>query len=94
MLERAKHLHVCTSTIVERLVTERNENGELVVTGVVLGPTVAGQGKGVKMRTVRVKREVVLSAGPFGSPHILMLRYARGRFAYLHAQKLMKCVAA
>ncbi|EIW52847.1 alcohol oxidase [Trametes versicolor FP-101664 SS1] len=64
-------LHVCTGTIVERLVTERMEGGELMVTGVVLGPTY--EGKGVKTRTIKVRREVVLSAGPFGSPQILML---------------------
>ncbi|KAI0776858.1 hypothetical protein BD413DRAFT_523221 [Trametes elegans] len=67
---RVGRLHVCTGTIVERLVTERTEDGKLVVTGVVLGPTVEGAGK---KKIVGVKKEVVLSAGPFGSPQILML---------------------
>lgn len=70
-LARKEHLHICTNTIVERLETERNAAGELVVTGVVLGPSGS---EGGRSRSVRVKREVVLSAGPFGSPHILMLR--------------------
>ncbi|KAL7278106.1 hypothetical protein ACG7TL_008077 [Trametes sanguinea] len=70
---RAGTLHVCTGTIVERLVTERSEDGRLVATGVVLGPTVEGKGVRTKSRVVRVAREVVLSAGPFGSPQILML---------------------
>ncbi|KAI0631605.1 alcohol oxidase [Trametes polyzona] len=69
---RAGRLHVCTNTIVERLNTERIANGKLMVTGVVLGPTVVG-GPGVKTRTIRARREVILSAGPFGSPQILML---------------------
>ncbi|KAI8977857.1 alcohol oxidase [Trametes punicea] len=69
---RAGQLHICTGTIVERLVTERTAEGELVVTGVVVGPTVEGKHRS-KPRTIRVRKEVVLSAGPFGSPQILML---------------------
>ncbi|KAH9848220.1 alcohol oxidase [Lenzites betulinus] len=69
---RTGQLHVCTNTIVERLVTERAADGALVVTGVVLGPTVAGKG-GAKTRTIAAKKEIVLSSGPFGSPQILML---------------------
>ncbi len=72
-LSRKDRLHVCTNTIVERLETERAKNGNLVVTGVVLGPTVEGA-RMVKRRSVRVRKEVVLCAGPFGSPQILMLR--------------------
>ncbi len=49
-----------------------------MVTGVVLGPT--HEGKEVKTRTIKVRREVVLSAGPFGSPQILMLRWAGSNF--------------
>ncbi|KAI0349844.1 alcohol oxidase [Trametes cingulata] len=71
---RAGRLHICTETIVERLETERTGTGELVVTGVVLGPAVEPKGgNGMKTRTIRVRKEVVLSAGPFGSPQILML---------------------
>ena len=73
-LARRERLHVCTGTIVERLQTERaeGEGGELRVTGVVLGPTV--EGATVRRRSVRARKEVVLCAGPFGSPQILMLR--------------------
>ena len=72
-LERKDRLHICTNTIVERLVTERTPSGKIVVTGVTLGPTV--EGKEVKRaKTVKAKKEVVLCAGPFASPQILMLR--------------------
>ena len=72
-LARKEHLHVCTNTIVERLEIERNAEGQLVVTGVVLGPRVEQDGK-KRTRSIKVRKEVVLSAGPFGSPQILMLR--------------------
>ena len=70
-LARRDHLHICTNTIVERLETERTAQGELIVTGVTLGPREEGK-RG--RRSVRAKREVILSAGPFGTPQILMVR--------------------
>ncbi|KAI0665482.1 alcohol oxidase [Trametes maxima] len=67
---RTGRLHVCTNTIVERLEVERGQSGELVITGATLGPAVEGRGP---RRTVTAVKEVILSAGPFGSPRILML---------------------
>ncbi|EJF56945.1 alcohol oxidase [Dichomitus squalens LYAD-421 SS1] len=69
-LARREHLHICTNTIVERLETERTALGELIVTGIALGPREEGKGG---RRSVRAKKEVILSAGPFGSPQILMV---------------------
>ncbi|KAI0643204.1 GMC oxidoreductase-domain-containing protein [Trametes meyenii] len=66
---RTGRLHICTSTIVKRLEIERAPSGELLVTGVVLGPTVEGKGP---RKAIRAVKEVILSAGPFGSPHILI----------------------
>ncbi|KZV70479.1 GMC oxidoreductase [Peniophora sp. CONT] len=60
-------LHVCTNTVVSKLETTREGHGPLRVTGVHL----LGQ-KG-ESRLVRVKKEVILAAGPFGSPRVLML---------------------
>ncbi|KAI8986143.1 alcohol oxidase [Trametes punicea] len=69
---RAGRLHICTNTMVEKLVTELTAEGELVVTGVVVGPTVEAKQE-IKSRTIKARKEVVLSAGPFASPQILML---------------------
>ncbi|KAI1787504.1 alcohol oxidase [Ganoderma leucocontextum] len=75
-LARQEHLHICTNTIVERLETERTAKGDLVVTGVALGQREEGKGS---RRSVRARKEVILSAGPFGSPQILMSRAHRHR---------------
>ena len=70
-LARQEHLHICTNTIVERLETKRTTEGELVVTGVVLGPREEAKSS---RKSVRARKEVILSAGPFGSPQVLMVR--------------------
>jgi choline dehydrogenase len=60
---RRKNLHICTGTIVEKLDVDSRRN----VRGVYLSD-------GRSTRVVRAVKEVVLSAGPFASPQILMLR--------------------
>ena len=69
---RRANLHICTNALVEKVDIERLPDGRVVARGVVLlsqtGPNPE------KRRHVRATREIVLSAGPFGSPHILMLR--------------------
>lgn len=62
-IRRKSNLHICTGTIVEKL----DINAQRKVQGVYLS-----SGRSTKL--VRVVREVVLSAGPFASPQILMLR--------------------
>ena len=53
----------------ERVQIEKSsDNGKLVARGIDL---VSRSGK--EMKSVGVKKEVILCAGPFGSPHILML---------------------
>ena len=68
-IARRHVLHVCTNTTVAKLETTRDGDGLVKVTGVHL------LGKKGETRLVRVKKEVVLSAGPFGSPRVLMLRF-------------------
>ncbi len=64
---RGRHnLEVWTEAHALRVVTEQDDDGGLRATGV----EVERDGERV---TVRAKREVVLAAGAFGSPHLLML---------------------
>ena len=51
-LARRDRLHICTNTTVERLETERTAQGELIVTGVTLGPREEGK-RGRKRVTLR-----------------------------------------
>ena len=70
---RQANLHICTNALVEKVDIERLPDGRALARGVTLlsqsGPNPE------KRRHVRATREIILSAGPFGSPHILMLRY-------------------
>ncbi|KAI0922564.1 hypothetical protein AcV5_009503 [Taiwanofungus camphoratus] len=71
VLKRKANLHICTNTLVEKVDIERLEDGSCVARGVVLLST-AGN-KSERRKFVRAQEEIVLSAGPFGSPHVLML---------------------
>ncbi|TFY61446.1 hypothetical protein EVJ58_g4505 [Rhodofomes roseus] len=68
---RQGNLHICTNVLVEKVDVERLPDGRCVARGITLlsqaGPNPQ------KRKHVRAAREIVLSAGPFGSPHILML---------------------
>ncbi|KAH7918641.1 alcohol oxidase [Leucogyrophana mollusca] len=67
-LARKANLHICTNALVEKLLVDTLPAGDLKVQG--LSVSEAGLGES---RVVRVGHEVVLCAGPFGSPHVLML---------------------
>ncbi len=67
-LKRKSNLHICTDTLVERLVLESLPDGTSVVRGVQM---ISGGGR----KTVKVEQEVIMSAGPLANPQILMLRY-------------------
>ncbi|KAF9467112.1 alcohol oxidase [Collybia nuda] len=62
VIQRKKNLHICTGSIVEKLEIDARRN----VRGVHLA-------SGRVTKLVRAAGEVVLSAGPFASPQILML---------------------
>ncbi|KAI0321514.1 alcohol oxidase [Amylostereum chailletii] len=66
-LERRGRLHICTNSTVSRLEIDNETSGRHVVRGVVI---TSANGT---TKTVRAAKEVVLSAGPFGSPRVLML---------------------
>lgn len=70
---RHANLHVCPDTIAERLVLEK-EGDTLVARSVIIGPADSKVGSG-NTKQVRVRREVVLCAGAFGSPQALLLRF-------------------
>lgn len=70
---RHANLHVCPNTIVERLVLEK-EGNDLVARSVIIGPTDVKGGDRIT-KQVRVRGEVVLCAGAFGSPQTLLLRF-------------------
>ncbi|KAL4068905.1 GMC oxidoreductase [Scleroderma yunnanense] len=68
---RRANLHVCPGTIVERLVMEK-DGDDIIARFVIIGPTDAKVGNGIT-KQVRVRGEVVLCAGTFGSPQVLLL---------------------
>lgn len=68
-IERQSNLHIATNTIVERLQVERLLNGRCIARGVDLLSS-----RQSKRTSVRAGREIILCAGPFGSPHVLLLR--------------------
>lgn len=71
LVRQRRNLHICTNTLVERLMIDQNQAGGLhIVRGVQLVSLVSK-----KQKRVNVVQEAILSAGPFGNPQILMLRY-------------------
>ncbi|KAL4073995.1 alcohol oxidase [Scleroderma citrinum] len=68
---RHANLHVCPNTIVERLVLEK-EGDDLIARSVIVGPTDMKVGSEIT-KEVRIRGEVVLCAGAFGSPQVLLL---------------------
>ena len=73
---RRDTLHVCTDTIGAKVYFEKDENGELRASEVLLSKS-----DGSNMRTVRAKREIVLTAGALRTPQILLLRCVAFRSA-------------
>ena len=68
-LSRRQNLHIATNTVVEKLQIEKNlRNGKLVARGIDL---VSRSGK--ERKSVGARKEIILCAGVFGSPHILLL---------------------
>lgn len=61
-------LHICTETIVRKLVLSESSNGKLTTTGVEIEPVCKGA-----IRIVSAKKEVILAAGALHSPKILLL---------------------
>ncbi|KAF8878272.1 alcohol oxidase [Gymnopilus junonius] len=62
--ERRDRLHIATNTIVEKINVESGE---------ATGVTLVARYDQKERKTVKAKKEVILCAGPFGSPHMLML---------------------
>ncbi|KAJ3570890.1 hypothetical protein NP233_g4110 [Leucocoprinus birnbaumii] len=67
VVRQRPNLHICTNAIVEKVIVNQGINGP-TTDGVQLSSRFNTQRK-----TVACEREVILCAGPFGSPHILML---------------------
>ncbi|KZT63596.1 GMC oxidoreductase [Daedalea quercina L-15889] len=67
---RRANLHICTNALVEKVDVERLPNGRCIARGVTL---LSQAGPNPERRRHVRAREIVLSAGPFGSPQILML---------------------
>ncbi|KAI0922270.1 hypothetical protein AcW2_007008 [Taiwanofungus camphoratus] len=66
--ERKQHLHICTSTIVLKVETQNGADGAVQAEGMVV------QSNGHSLsRLIRARRKVIVSAGPIGSPQLLML---------------------
>lgn len=66
---RKRNLHICARTTVMRIEVT-NKNGVVAAEGVWIKSAKASQAS----RFIRARREVILSAGPIGSPHVLQLR--------------------
>ncbi|OSX60725.1 hypothetical protein POSPLADRAFT_1048097 [Postia placenta MAD-698-R-SB12] len=70
VIQRRQHLHICTNAAVTRIDIQRDEKGGMTANGVYIQSTKANT---TRLRLVRARKEVILSAGPIGSPQVLML---------------------
>ena len=68
---RASNLHICTETIAEKLDLQSTSDGDCITSAVRARSTRGGLSQ---VKIINVVKEVVLSAGAFGSPRLLMLR--------------------
>lgn len=80
---RKRNLHICTRTVVKRIEVTNHE-GSVAAEGVWIQGTA---GAASIHRFVRARREVILSAGPMGSPQMLLLRLAH---SYLWVNRVDK----
>lgn len=71
-IARMRHLHVCTNAAVTKICMESDEKDTPTARGVYVQ---TAKSKGPRPCLVRARKEVILSAGPIGSPQVLMLRY-------------------
>jgi choline dehydrogenase len=74
-LQRRDNLHIATNIIVEKIQVEQQDNVSgcpYLARGVHL-VTRTGTSNKAKRITVRTRKEIILSPGPFGSPQVLML---------------------
>lgn len=69
---KRSNLHICTSTLADSISTIPLDGGSCKVDGVSLVRR-SGQDQGTRRR-IRVRKELILTAGPFGDPEILMRR--------------------
>lgn len=77
---RKHNLHICTRTVVRRIEVT-NHDGALTADGVWIQGTA---GAAPIHRFVRARREVILSAGPMGSPQMLQLRLVHSSLCVNH----------
>jgi choline dehydrogenase len=68
-LKRRDNLHIVTNTIVEKLDIHTIPNKPPSARGINL----FSRARPTAKRNVKARKEIVLCAGPFGSPHILLL---------------------
>lgn len=66
---RRKHLHICTRSMVLKIELTGAEGSPTA-----LGVHLQARDGHSPSRFVRARREIIISAGPIGSPQLLMLR--------------------
>lgn len=68
---RAERLHICPNTLVHRVeLTRSSSRGMLKAEGV----WVQGNNLSAPTRLIRARKEIIICAGPIGSPQLLLLR--------------------